>query len=307
MHVIFAKPRGFCAGVDRAIAVVETALKNFGLPLYVKHAIVHNRHEVDRLRRLGVIFVERLSEIPEGSRVVFSAHGSPPESFVEARARRFEVIDAVCPLVTKVHHEVKRYAGGGRTVIVIGHRTHIEVLGTKGEAPRQTVVVESVSDAEQVQVPDPERVAYTTQTTLSVDDVREIVGVLKRRFPHIEGPRKADVCYATQNRQDAVKALAQRADLVLIFGSEESSNANRLVEVARREGVKTFLVEDASALLPEMFVGVAVVGVSSGASTPEHLIEEAHRRLQEFGAKSHETVTLEEEHVHFVLPKIFTR
>ena len=306
MHVIFAKPRGFCAGVERAIAIVETALARFGLPLYVKHAIVHNWHEVDRLKRLGVTFVESLSEVPEGSRVILSAHGSSPECFVEARSRNIKVIDAVCPLVTKVHKEVRRYASEGRTIIVIGHRDHVEVIGTRGEAPESTLVVASATDAEHVVVPDPEKVAYTTQTTLSVDDARAIIEVLKRRFPNIVGPNKADICYATQNRQDAVKKLARRASFVLIFGSKESSNANRLVEVAQKEGIPARLVENASALSQEMFDGITVVGVSSGASTPEVLIEEARARLKDFGATSFEAIEGDEERVYFTLPKVLT-
>ena len=306
MHVIFAKPRGFCAGVERAIAIVEGALSRFGLPLYVKHAVVHNRHEVERLEKLGVIFVEDVSEIPQGSRVILSAHGSPPECFTEARARNLGVIDAVCPLVVKVHSEVKHYASEGRTIILVGHRNHVEVIGTKGEAPNHTVVVESVEDAECIVVSDPEKVAYTTQTTLSVDDVKTIVEVLKRRFPDIVGPHKTDICYATQNRQDAVKVLAKRTNLILIVGSEESSNANRLVEVARTAGVPAYLIEDAGALSTKLFIGIRAVGVSSGASTPEALLDKIRTRLEKFGAVSFEEMRTEDERVRFSLPKMLT-
>lgn len=304
MRVIVAKPRGFCAGVDRAIEIVERALEMYGPPIYVRHAIVHNKRVVESLKDKGVRFVEELAEINhKGAKVIFSAHGISPAVREEAESRKLDVVDAVCPLVTKVHNEVKHYADMGYTIILIGHRNHVEVIGTSGEAPERVVVVESVAEAEEVVLEDPDRVAYVTQTTLSVDDTKEILEVLKRRFPKIMSPSKLDICYATQNRQDAVKALAGQADIIFIMGSPESSNSNRLVEVAKSSGVKNaYLIEGADNLRREMFRENMVVGLSSGASTPETVVLEVISRLREFGADEVEELDGKEEHTRFPFP-----
>jgi 4-hydroxy-3-methylbut-2-enyl diphosphate reductase len=304
MRVIVAKPRGFCAGVDRAIEIVERALDMYGPPIYVRHAIVHNKRVVESLKSKGVRFVEELSEIDDkGAKVIFSAHGISPAVRDEAERMGLEVVDAVCPLVTKVHNEVRHYADIGYTIILIGHRNHVEVIGTSGEAPERVVVVESVAEAEEVVLEDPDRVAYVTQTTLSVDDTKEILEVLKSRFPKILSPSKLDICYATQNRQDAVKALAAQSDIIFIMGSPESSNSNRLVEVAKSSGVKdAFLIEGADNLRREMFRNGMVVGLSSGASTPETVVLEVITRLREFGADEVEELDGKEEHTRFPFP-----
>jgi 4-hydroxy-3-methylbut-2-enyl diphosphate reductase len=304
MRVIVAKPRGFCAGVDRAIEIVERALDMYGPPIYVRHAIVHNKRVVESLKSKGVRFVEELSEIDDkGAKVIFSAHGISPAVRDEAERMGLEVVDAVCPLVTKVHNEVRHYADIGYTIILIGHRNHVEVIGTSGEAPERVVVVESVAEAEEVVLEDPDRVAYVTQTTLSVDDTKEILEVLKRRFPKILSPSKLDICYATQNRQDAVKALAAQSDIIFIMGSPESSNSNRLVEVAKSSGVKdAYLIEGADNLRREMFRNGMVVGLSSGASTPETVVLEVITRLREFGADEVEELDGKEEHTRFPFP-----
>ncbi len=305
MRVIVAKPRGFCAGVDRAIEIVERALEMYGSPVYVRHAIVHNKRVVDTLRKKGAIFVEKLEEITDPrAHVIFSAHGVSPEVLCEAEQRGFHVVDAVCPLVTKVHNEVKQYAEAEYTIILVGHRGHVEVIGTKGEAPQSVVVVESVSEALSVQVENHEKVAYVTQTTLSVDDTKEIVVTLEKRFPKIVRPSRLDICYATQNRQDAVKKLAEVSDIILIMGSPESSNSNRLVEVARAYGVSnSHLIEGPEALVSaEMFEKNATVGLSSGASTPEVIVKEVVARLRELGATSFEELTLKEESTKFPFP-----
>jgi len=304
MRVIVAKPRGFCAGVDRAIEIVERALEMYGPPIYVRHAIVHNKRVVETLKAKGVKFVEDLEEISdEGAKVIFSAHGVSPAVWNEALGRKLEVVDAVCPLVTKVHNEVKHYADMGYTIVLIGHRNHVEVIGTSGEAPDKVVVVESVEEAESLSLDDPDKVAYVTQTTLSVDDTRDILAVLKRRFPNIVSPSKLDICYATQNRQDAVKALARRADIIFIMGSPESSNSNRLVEVAKSSGVENaYLIEGADNLDSSMFRDDMVVGLSSGASTPETVVLEVISRLKEFGADEVEELDGKEEHTRFPFP-----
>ena len=304
MRVIVAKPRGFCAGVDRAIEIVERALEMYGPPIYVRHAIVHNKRVVESLKAKGVKFVEELEEIrDEGAKVIFSAHGVSPVVWNEALDRNLEVVDAVCPLVTKVHNEVKHYADIGYTIILIGHRNHVEVIGTSGEAPDRVVVVESVEEAENISLADPEKVAYVTQTTLSVDDTRDILEVLKRRFPNIVCPSKLDICYATQNRQDAVKALARQSDIIFIMGSPESSNSNRLVEVAKSNGVENaYLIEGADNLYGDMFRENMVVGLSSGASTPETVVLEVISRLKEFGAEEVEELDGKEEHTRFPFP-----
>jgi 4-hydroxy-3-methylbut-2-en-1-yl diphosphate reductase len=301
MRVIVAKPRGFCAGVDRAIEIVEQALDIDGPPIYVRHAIVHNKRVVESLKEKGVRFVEDLDEIEDKhARVIFSAHGVSPSVLEDARERRLEVVDAVCPLVTKVHNEVKHYADLGYTIILIGHRNHVEVIGTSGEAPHKVVVVESLEEAEELSVPDPEKVAYVTQTTLSVDDTKDIVEALKIKFPSIISPSKLDICYATQNRQDAVKELSKLADLIFIMGSPESSNSNRLVEVAKSNGVKeAYLIEGAICLKQDMFRDDMVVGLSSGASTPETVVQEVIERLVEFGADSIRELDGKEEYTRF--------
>ncbi len=301
--VYLVRPRGFCAGVDRAIDIVKIALRVFGPPVYVRHAIVHNRWVVDRLREQGAVFVEDLQEVPPGSVVVFSAHGVSPRVWEEAKARGLRVLDATCPLVMKVHHEARRYAREGYTIFLIGHRGHVEVEGTLGEAPDHIVLIETAEDARRVQVPNPEKVAVITQTTLSLDDTREIIGILRQRFPALQLPSAADICYATQNRQDAVKVLAQRVDVVLVIGSFESSNSNRLREVAEKAGARGYLVPDASYLQPEWFQGVRAVGVTSGASTPEDLVHQVLERLQEMGGAPPEELVVKEEHVTFTLPQ----
>jgi 4-hydroxy-3-methylbut-2-en-1-yl diphosphate reductase len=301
MRVIVAKPRGFCAGVDRAIEIVEQALGIYGSPIYVRHAIVHNNRVVESLKEKGVRFVEELDEIEDkDARVIFSAHGVSPSVLKDAKERSLEVVDAVCPLVTKVHNEVRHYADLGYTIILIGHRNHVEIIGTSGEAPDKVVVVESLQEAEDLSVPDPEKVAYVTQTTLSVDDTKDIVEALKRKFPCIISPSKLDICYATQNRQDAVKELSKLADVIFIMGSPESSNSNRLVEVAKSAGVKTaYLIEGANNLKQEMFRDDMVVGLSSGASTPETVVQEVIERLVEFGADSIRELDGKEENTRF--------
>jgi 4-hydroxy-3-methylbut-2-enyl diphosphate reductase len=295
-----AAPRGFCAGVDRAIDIVEMALEVYGRPIWVRHEIVHNRHVVDALRAKGAVFTDDLAEVPAGAVVIFSAHGVSPAVREDARARGLKALDATCPLVTKVHLEALRYARQGYTIVLVGHRQHVEVQGTLGEAPDSIVVVESVGDAEALALPDPSKVAYISQTTLSVDDVRAIVEVLKRRFPDIHEPAKADICYATQNRQDAVKELAARCALVLVVGAPASSNANRLVEVARLRGARAHLIESAEDIRPEWIA--ADVGITAGASTPEHVVQACVDRVCALGDYRVESFSLAEERVMFPLP-----
>lgn len=304
MRVIVAKPRGFCAGVDRAIEIVERALDTYGPPIYVRHAIVHNKRVVQSLMEKGVKFVEDLEEIEDqGAKVIFSAHGVSPAVWNEAGENNLEVVDAVCPLVTKVHNEVKHYADLGYTIILIGHRNHVEVIGTSGHASDRVIVVESVEEAKKLSVPDPEKIAYVTQTTLSVDDTRDILSALKDKFPNIVSPSKLDICYATQNRQDAVKALTKEADLIFIMGSPESSNSNRLVEVAKANGIdKAYLIEGADDLDGHLFTSGMVVGLSSGASTPETVVLEVIERLKEFGADNIQELDGKEEHTRFPFP-----
>jgi 4-hydroxy-3-methylbut-2-enyl diphosphate reductase len=302
MRLLLAAPRGFCAGVDRAIEIVERALTLFGRPVFVRHEIVHNRHVVDRLRSMGAVFVDEIAEVPEGAVVVFSAHGVSPRVREEAAARRLRAVDATCPLVTKVHLEARRHAAEGREILLIGHAGHVEVEGTMGEAPARMRLVESVADAERVEVRDPERVAYLTQTTLSVDDTRAIVEVLRRRFPAIAGPPQEDICYATQNRQNAVKGLAPRLDLLLVVGAPNSSNSRRLVEVATASGLRARLVEEASDIDPAWLEGAGTVGVTAGASAPEDLVRSIVARLRDLGASEPEEVPTVVENVHFALP-----
>jgi 4-hydroxy-3-methylbut-2-enyl diphosphate reductase len=273
-RVLLAAPRGYCAGVERAVDTVERALRLYGRPVYVRKQIVHNSHVVRDLEELGAIFVDSVDEVPEGATVVFSAHGVAPAVRRAAAARGLTAIDATCPLVTKVHTQARRYADAGYAIVCIGHAGHEEVEGTMGEAPDAIVLVESVADAESVQLPPGRRLAYITQTTLSVDETREIVDVLKRRFPHIEGPAREDICYATSNRQWAVKELLGEVQLLLVVGSENSSNSLRLVEVARAAGVASHLIDDAGKIDPAWIDGVETVGITSGASAPERLVRE---------------------------------
>jgi 4-hydroxy-3-methylbut-2-enyl diphosphate reductase len=295
-------PRGFCAGVVRAVDIVELALEAYGPPVYVHHEIVHNRYVVDQLRRRGAIFVESVGAVPTGAVLIFSAHGVPPTVREEAQQRELRVIDATCPLVTKVHLEALRFAREGRTIVLIGHKDHQEIVGTSGEAPERTVVVDSVEAVNRLQVEDPNQLAYLTQTTLSLYDTREIVARLRERFPNISGPASDDICYATQNRQEAVEHVAQDVQLILVVGSPNSSNSNRLVEVAERSGVKARLIDDASMIQPEWLEGIASVGLTAGASAPEVLVKQVSERLAEYGFTDQDDIDLIREDVRFVLP-----
>ena len=303
MNVLLANPRGFCAGVDRAIDIVERALERFGAPIYVRHEVVHNKFVVDDLRAKGAVFVEEISEIPVGSTVVFSAHGVSRQVRSDAEARGLHVFDATCPLVSKVHVEVTRKHGQGREVIMIGHRGHPEVEGTMGQAENGMYLVETVADVSSLKVSDPENLAFVTQTTLSVDDASEIINALRARFPDIAGPRKDDICYATQNRQDAVKQLASRCDVVIVVGSVNSSNSNRLREVAANLGIPAYMLDDAQALQPEWVAGKDTVGVTAGASAPEVLVDAVIARLRALGAVSVRELDGKAEKVTFPLPK----
>ena len=300
--LVRVRPRGFCAGVVRAVDIVELALEAYGAPVYVHHEIVHNRYVVDQLRQRGAIFVETIGEVPIGAVLVFSAHGVPPRVREEAKERELRVIDATCPLVTKVHLEARKFAREGRTLILIGHRDHQEIVGTSGEAPLQTVVVGSVDEADELNVADPEKLAFLTQTTLSLYDTQEIVARLRQRFPKIVGPASDDICYATQNRQEAVEALTREVDMILVVGSANSSNSNRLVEVAKRAGVAARLIEDGNDLKQEWFEGVARLGLTAGASAPEILVEQVSQRLANFGFTDQRDLDLIREDVRFTLP-----
>ena len=300
--IILLKPRGFCAGVVRAIDVVKIALDLYGAPIYVRKEIVHNRHVVDELRGAGAIFVEELSEVPEGARVIFSAHGVAPAVRREAIERRLQVIDATCPLVTKVHLEAVKFAKQGYTIILIGHRDHDEVIGTLGEAPDAMVLVSDVEDVDRLAIKDPGRVAFLTQTTLSLDDTKGIVARLMERFPKIMGPKTQDICYATENRQLAVKAVAPLCQALLVVGSQNSSNSRRLVEVCEKSGVPAYLLDDKSEVGMEMFDGVDRVAITAGASAPEHLVEELIEFLQANGFSELEEAEIKEEDVRFTLP-----
>jgi 4-hydroxy-3-methylbut-2-enyl diphosphate reductase len=279
VRILLGSPRGFCAGVDRAIEIVERALARYGPPVYVRHEIVHNRHVVDALRAKGAIFVEDPREVPGGSLLVFSAHGVSPAVREAAAAQGLRTIDATCPLVTKVHVEAERFARAGYEIVLVGHAGHVEVEGTMGHAPERIRLVETVADAAALAPAEPERLAVLTQTTLSVDDTREVMDALRERFPAIRLPRKDDICYATQNRQNAVKALVRESELVLVVGAPESSNSNRLVEIARKAGVPAHLVQTAGDIDPAWIAGRACVGVTAGASAPEVLVEQVVARL----------------------------
>ena len=300
--IILTKPRGFCAGVERAIAVVEQALERFPGPVYVRKEIVHNPHVVNDLRSKGARFVDELAEVPEGSTAIFSAHGVAPAVHEAAHTRRLQVIDATCPLVTKVHVEAKRFAREGYTILLIGHEGHDEVVGTMGEAPEAIRLVQTVEEARAVQVPNPAKVAVITQTTLSVDDTQAIVEALKQRFPSLISPSKDDICYATQNRQNAVKDIAREAEVILVIGAKNSSNSIRLVEVAEDAGRRAYLINDASEIDPQWFEGVGCVGVTSGASAPEHLVQDVVQCLKRLGAAEVEERELVREDVSFGLP-----
>jgi 4-hydroxy-3-methylbut-2-enyl diphosphate reductase len=303
MEVLLAQPRGFCAGVDRAIEIVERALAIHGAPVYVRHEIVHNRYVVDELRAKGAVFVDELDEVPAGSIVIFSAHGVPKAVQADATARGLRVFDATCPLVTKVHIEVAKMRAAGREIVMIGHQGHPEVEGTMGQAAGGMYLVETVADVEALQVRDPNALAYVTQTTLSLDDAAAVISALKRRFPAIAEPKKADICYATQNRQDAVKFMAPQVDVVVVVGSENSSNSNRLREVAERFGVPAHLVDGAEHIDPAWVRGRQRIGVTAGASAPEVLVDAVVDRLRDLGATSVRPLGGVEEHVVFPLPK----
>jgi 4-hydroxy-3-methylbut-2-enyl diphosphate reductase len=300
--VLLLKPRGFCAGVVRAIDIVELALRTFGPPVYVRKEIVHNKHVVERLADQGAVFVEELDEVPMGARTVYSAHGVAPSVRRQAVERRLQVIDATCPLVTKVHLEAVKFAREGYTIVLIGHKDHDEVIGTLGEAPQRTVLISSVEEADQLEVADPHRVAYLTQTTLSLDETRHIVARLVERFPAIQGPPAQDICYATENRQQAVKAVSPRCDLLLVVGSDNSSNSRRLVEVGKNWGARSYLIDDAGQIHPAWLEGARRVAVTAGASAPEDLVQELIAYLQRLGFGRVEEVELVEEDVRFALP-----
>jgi 4-hydroxy-3-methylbut-2-enyl diphosphate reductase len=306
-EVLLAKPRGFCAGVDRAIAIVERALELHGAPIYVRHEIVHNKFVVADLRAKGAVFVEELDEVPAGATVIFSAHGVALDVRREADARGLKVFDATCPLVTKVHVEVSKMRDQGREVVMIGHEGHPEAEGTMGQANEGMYLVETEEDVARLEVKDPDKLAYVTQTTLSIDDCARITAALKARFPSIVGPKKDDICYATQNRQDAVKFLAPKCDVVIVVGSPNSSNSNRLREVARNLGREAYLVDNADELRAEWLAGKSTVGVTAGASAPEVLVQEVILRLQSLGARRVRELEGIEESVTFPLPKSISR
>jgi len=308
MNILLANPRGFCAGVDRAIDIVERALKMFGAPIYVRHEVVHNRHVVDHLRELGAVFVEELGEVPDDATVIFSAHGVSKAVQAEAERRGLEVFDATCPLVTKVHMEVSRYGREGREVILIGHQGHPEVEGTMGQYDQsrggKIFLVENPADVETLEIKNPERLAFVTQTTLSVDDTSRVIEALKKRFPALTSPRKEDICYATQNRQDAVKTLVKRCDAIVVVGSQTSSNSSRLKEIALKAGIPGYMVDSAADLRREWFEACENVGVTAGASAPEVLVQEVVDQLKAWGGQLPEEIKGREEHVVFSLPRI---
>jgi 4-hydroxy-3-methylbut-2-en-1-yl diphosphate reductase len=307
--LLLAAPRGFCAGVDRAVLIVEKALEAYGAPVYVRHEIVHNTHVVESLRRRGAVFVEDETTVAEGSIVVFSAHGSPPEAFENSRRLGHVLIDATCPLVTKVHHEARRYARDGKRIVLVGHEGHQEVIGTMGQAREAITLVETPEDVERLELPVDEEVAYITQTTLSMDETASVVERLRARFPLLEQPKSDDICYATQNRQDAVKVLAERCDLILVVGSSTSSNSKRLVEVSRDRGVPSHLIDDAGGIEEAWLDGVGTVGLTSGASAPEELVEGVIAWFRERGDGELlvDTVMVVDEDVEFAMPSVLAR
>lgn len=301
-QIYLLKPRGFCAGVVRAIDVVKIALDLYGPPVYVRKEIVHNKHVVDELRDAGAVFVEELEEVPEGGRAIFSAHGVAPSVRRQAKERELHVIDATCPLVTKVHLEAVRFARDGFSIVLIGHKDHDEVIGTLGEVPLCSYLVETVDDVDRLELPDPTRVRYLTQTTLSLDETRDIIGRLKERFPLIQGPPAQDICYATENRQMAVKAVSEYCDLLLVVGSQNSSNSKRLVEVGHNFGVRSYLVNDCADVDAAWLEGVKNVAVTAGASAPEHLVSDLIEFLRGWGFSRMEEIELVDEDVRFSLP-----
>jgi 4-hydroxy-3-methylbut-2-enyl diphosphate reductase len=303
MQVLLANPRGFCAGVDRAIAIVERALQQFGAPIYVRHEVVHNKFVVEDLKQKGAIFIEDLDEVPTGSTLIFSAHGVSQAVRQEAEARGLKVFDATCPLVTKVHVEVRKMRESGYEIVMIGHKGHPEVEGTMGQANGGMYLVETLEDVANLQVRNAEKLAYVTQTTLSVDDAAAVVNALKKKYPAIVGPKKDDICYATQNRQDAVKKLSSEAEVVIVVGSPNSSNSNRLREVAENLGRKSYMVDNADQLQQAWFEGARHVGVTAGASAPDVLVRQVIARIQSFGAEKVEELQGVEENVVFSLPK----
>ena len=304
MRVILAQPRGFCAGVERAIEIVEAALKQYGPPIYVRHEIVHNRRVVENLKAKGVRFVEQIDQIPDGAITVFSAHGVSEKVEQDATLRHLQPLDATCPLVSKVHKEGRRYAAKGYDIILIGHQDHPEVEGTMGQIPGKVLLVSEVEDVEALEVRDPGKVAYITQTTLSVDDTREVISALRRRFPHIHGPDVKDICYATQNRQAAVRALAAQVDLLLVVGAQNSSNSNRLCEVSSDSAVPSYLIEDPAKIDPEWLLGKECIGITAGASTPEELVHELIEKLREYDELDISTMDGIVENVRFSLPSV---
>ena len=301
--LLLAAPRGYCAGVDRAVQTVERALELYGAPVYVRKEIVHNKHVVEQLRDRGAVFVENETEVPEGATVVFSAHGVSPSVHANAQERGLQTIDATCPLVTKVHREALKFAAEGYTIVLIGHAGHEEVEGTMGEAPDHIVLIEDEAGVESLEVRDPQKVAYISQTTLSVDETRAIIGRLRERFPAIIGPRTDDICYATTNRQAAVKQLAQQSDLVLVIGSRNSSNSNRLVEVARELGAESHLIDNEAQVREEWWDGKHVVGITSGASAPEELVQRLVAFFRDRGTEDVRELQVVQEDVRFMLPK----
>ena len=303
MEILLANPRGFCAGVDRAIEIVERALALFGAPIYVRHEVVHNKFVVDDLKRKGAIFIEDLAEVPSGSTLIFSAHGVSQAVRKEAESRGLKVFDATCPLVTKVHLEVARMRKQGKEIVMIGHKGHPEVEGTMGQADGGVYLVEKAEDVAGLQVADAKNLAYVTQTTLSMDDASQIIAALKQRYPEISGPKKNDICYATQNRQDAVKKLAAQCDLVLVVGSPNSSNSNRLREVARNMDVEAYMIDNAGQIDPEWLNGKMKIGVTAGASAPEVLVREVVERISEINPATLEEAEGTEENIVFPLPK----
>jgi 4-hydroxy-3-methylbut-2-enyl diphosphate reductase len=305
--LLLAAPRGFCAGVDRAVLIVEKALEAYGAPVYVRHEIVHNKHVVDALRHKGAVFVEDETEVPEGAVVVFSAHGSPPEAFANSERLGHTLVDATCPLVTKVHNEARRYAESGMDIVLIGHEGHQEVIGTMGQAPRSITLVETPDDVDDLSFEDDANVSYITQTTLSMDETAEVIDRLRQRFPMLRQPKKDDICYATTNRQEAVKQLAEACDLILVVGSQNSSNSKRLVEVAIERSTPAHLIDDAAEIDEAWLDGVGTVGVTSGASAPEVLVEQVIDWFRERGTDRIDTVTVVEEDVEFLLPSILAR
>ena len=305
IELVLASPRGFCAGVDRAITIVEKALQIYGSPIYVQHEIVHNKHVVQRLRESGAIFVENIDKIPLGSRAIYSAHGVSPAVRKIAERRKLKVLDATCPLVTKVHGEAQRYAQKDFTIILIGHHKHVEVQGTVGEAPERTIVVGNLQEVDSLAVPDENKVGYITQTTLSLDDTAEIISALKKRFPKIHGPSKNDICYATQNRQNAVKALSKEVDLVLVVGAPNSSNSMRLLEVARMTGVEARRIESVEELNPEWFKGIRSIGDTAGASAAEDILQGVVLGLKKMISSSNvRDLNIVQENITFALPAV---